>query len=470
MDDRIKTPIKISGNIFEFLKYVKVDLPGRGAISFEPWHHLMQFFVALAFEQLLIVLKSKQIGISWSLAAQALYDIYTVPSAVVIELSKGEDEAKSLLGKSRFIYEHLPDWLQIYTPLPDSTEAFGFKEKHSQILAFPSTKDAAIGLTGYRVFHDEWDFHPFAKENFSHTKATIDAGNKLCGVSTVDKSRPDSFFKSTYKGARAGQNGFTPLFFPYDSRPGRDEVWLEEERRRAESMGMEWMVDANYPRAEEEALSPLSAQSVFDKDALNQLWETSSEPETKEGFIHIFQKPRVGVRYVAGVDVGEGVGLDHSVLSIIGRYGGQSDVAAIIYSNKIPTDIFAFEVDKLCREYRNPLLGVENNSLGVAVINKLLELNTPNVFYSDKGKKKPGWTTSSSSKQLAIVELVENINNGSLITRFKPQIQELMEYQWVDGKPEPTGSTHGDTVISLAIANQMLKRMGQPASITIFDG
>ena len=51
------------------------------------------------------------------------------------------------------------------------------------------------------------------------------------------------------------------------------------------------------------------------------------------------------------------------------------------------------------------------------------------------------------------------VNDGSLITRFKPQIQELMEYQYINLKPTPTGSTHGDTVISLMLANQALKNI-----------
>ena len=467
MDDRIKTPIKISGNIFEFLKYVKILDPLLGQVSFELWSHLGEAIWIIFNNPLIIILKARQIGFSWLLASLAIWTIYTKHGGNVLLISKGEREATQLLEKCKYIYRNLPNWLQIYNTYPDSASSFGFLERKSKITALPSTSEAGRGEAATLVICDEQDFHEYAEANFAAVKPTIDAGGQLILVSSVNKSKPKSIFKGIFKDSQAGRNNFKSRFYGWRSRPDRDDAWYETQKRDYPLYELE----QEYPNSMEEALMPMSAQSVFDKDVLNQLWDTSTEPiEIREGFIHIFQKPRVGVRYVAGGDVGEGVGLDHSVLSIIGRYGGQSDVAAIIYSNKIPTDIFAFEIDKLCREYRNPLLGVENNSLGVAVINKLLELGTPSLFYSDKGKKKPGWTTSSSSKQLAIVELVENVNNGSLITRFKPQIQELMEYQWVDGKPEPTGSTHGDTVISLAIANQMLKRLGQPASITIFDG
>jgi len=44
----------------------------------------------------------------------------------------------------------------------------------------------------------------------------------------------------------------------------------------------------------------------------------------------------------------------------------------------------------------------------------------------------------------------------------------LMEYQWLNGYPEPTGKTHGDTVISLVMANQMLKEVGGDFKPSLF--
>ena len=36
-----------------------------------------------------------------------------------------------------------------------------------------------------------------------------------------------------------------------------------------------------------------------------------------------------------------------------------------------------------------------------------------------------------------------------------------MEYQWISDYPEPTGKTHGDTVISLMLAASQLDKIGR---------
>lgn len=465
---------RILPDVVEFARYVKIQEPGQLSLEYELWPHLVDFLRVLSKEHLILVLKAKQIGVSWALALFALWHIYTTLGANVLMLSRGQEEARSLLSKCKVIYHNLPDWMKKFTIEPDSLESFGFKEWGSKIRALPSTEVASIGETASLVIHDEWDFHPYAEINFGHTKPTIDAGGRLIGVSTVDKSDPDSFFKNLYKAARDGRNGFKPIFFGWDVRPNRDQAWYE--RMKLENESMPWLVEQNYPNSEDEALSPMATQSCFDKDRLQSLWDNVIEnPECRKGFIYILHPPRVGVAYCAGADVGQGVGLDYSCLTIVGKYGLQSEVAAVIYSNQIATDIFAFECDELCREYSKCLLAVENNSLGMGVINKLLELGYPNLYYSDDKRKKPGITaigdqwTSTSQKLLG--ELEPNIRNGSLITRFKPQIKEMMEYQWVRNKPQPTGKTHGDTVISLMIANQMLKNVGICLTATAYvDG
>lgn len=459
---------KISINPIEILKHVKIQEPGSLELRYEEWGHLIKFYEALERYRLILLIKSKQIGISWALAVKALQKIYTTPGSNILMLSSGQKEAQKLLGKVRIVWNNLPDWMKqcnfdpvkYLTIEPDSTEQFGIKEMGSLITALPSTEKAGIGETSDWVIHDEADFHDFFEVNLGHTLATTadNPRRQVTVVTTVDKPRPDSYFKGLYKAAQNGLNSFHPLFYGFDVRPGRDEKWYEEQKRINESTP--WVVEANYPRSVEEALSPLSAQSCFNKISLDKLWVDANEGrphEVRQGFIYILSSPRVGVQYAAGVDVGEGVGLDYSCLTVVGRQGLNSEVVAVIYTNYLATDLFAYEIVKLCGEYFNPLLAIENNSLGIAVTNKVVELGYSNLFYGDTAKKKVGWTTGEKNKQLGLIELVQSVNDSSLTTRFKPQVKELMEYQWVNGKPTPTGKTHGDTVMSLMLANEMLK-------------
>jgi len=478
--EKIKELTKVYADPLEFIKYVKIQEPGELSLDYELWPHLADFYRHLRTEKLIDLIKSKQIGISWALAIYALWKIYTTPAFNVLEISKGDTESRLLLLKSKIVYDNLPEWMKIYTLDPNSGEKFGFKEMRSQITSFPSTQTSGLGQTAGLVIHDESDFHPYFEVNLSHTRATVadSPDRQLISVSTVDKTKPDSFFKRHWISAEAGENSFKALFYGYDVRPNRDEAFYQAMVRENENTP--WVVEANYPRTAEEALSPQTAQSCFNKDRLDSLWENSIQPEVRQGFIYILCPPRVGIRYVGAVDVGEGVGLDYSSLDIVGKDGLHSEVVAKIYTNKLATDLFAYEIVELCKEYYKPLLAIENNSLGVAVTNKVVELGYTNLFSSEAdekkkrgveitGREKVGWTTGEKNKQLALVELVQSINDSSLTTRFKPQIKDLMEYQWVNNKPVPTGRTHGDTVISLMIANQMLKKAGttQEASMWI---
>ncbi len=472
---------KIALDIFQFLKYVKIQEPGNLALDYVLWPHLRDFYNQLNTWKLIDMIKAKQIGISWALAVYALWKIYTKPGWNVLELSKGEKEAQELLAKSKIVYNNLPDWMQIYTLEPDSTERFGFKERRSKITAFSTTETAGIGETAGTVIHDESDFHEYYKTNLSHTRATVADGSdrQLISVSTVDKSKPDNYFKEHWKDARDEKNGFHALFYGYDVRPDRDEGFYNQMVKENEDTP--WVVEANYPRSAEEALSPQSATSCFKKEVLDKLWENTIKPEVKQGFIYILCPPKIGVQYVAGGDVGEGVGLDYSCLTIVGKQGLKSEVVAVIYTNTLATDLYAYEINELCKVYRNPLLAIENNSLGVAVTNKVVELGYTNLFSTEAdrkrklgkdvtGQEKVGWITGESNKYTATVELVNSINDGSLITRFKPQVKELMEYQWVNKKPVPTGKTHGDTVISLMLANEMLKLVGGEVEASMYVG
>ena len=472
-EEKIRELELINEDFTLFLKYVKIQEPGELAVEWVFWPHLLDFIDQLGENNLIDLIKSKQIGISWILAAYALWKIYTIPGWNVLELSKGLDEAKKLLDKSRIIYNNLPDWMLVFDVLPDSAHQFGFKKMKSVITAFPSTETAGIGETAGTVIHDESDFHEFYEVNLSHTRATVadSKERQLISVSTVDKTKPDSYFKNHWKDADAGKNGFKALFYGWDVRPNRDDEWYQVIVKENEERP--WVVKGNYPKTAKEALEPLSAISCFNADVMTRMWDDASYGETEKGFIHIFCPFVVGTHYSAGIDVGEGVGLDYSVFNIVGKQGLMSEVAAVIYSNSIGTDAFAYECYQLGEKYGFPRLVVDNIGIGRAVIDKLIELGYPNLYYTknDKGEnKKCGWALTRPNKRELVVKLVERVNNGSLITGFKPQVQEMMEYQWINGYPEPVGKTHGDTVISLMFANIILDDVGPLEEASMWIG
>lgn len=449
--------IRISANPIRFLDYVYLRDPLKGKIKFEPWPHLIEGLTELEKNLLIVILKARQIGWSWLIAMRAVRKILTTPYANILLISKSEREATELLNKSRYVYQNLPDWMKQTTSY-DSATTLGLQKMGSKITVLPCTGTAGIGEAATEVDCDEWDKWDIEvqEQNFASLKPTIDAGGKFIGLSTSDKSKSDSTFKKIFRGALSKENNFKALFYPWNVAPNRDQDWYE--RMRADYP--DWQLQQEYPSSIQEALSPLSGKSVFGQTALEKLLNETVESETERGYIHIIHPPEVGVRYVGAGDVGEGVGLDYSAFNIIGTKGMQSEVCAVIHSNEIKTDIYAYEIYKLCEQYFFPLIGIENNTLGVAVLNKLVELGYPRL-YSTKDKKgnvkKLGWTTSGMSRQTSLIELSTAIDNGSLITKYRPQVLELMSFYFDEGKAQAAKGSHDDLVMSLMIANQLIK-------------
>ena len=168
-------------------------------------------------ERLVVVLKSRQIGLSWLAAAWVLWNCLTKDGATWLLFSKGEAEAMGLVDKCHSMYNHLPKWMQLKKD-PDSRTELGFPAKGSVIKAFGSTQSAGVSWTASGIVCDEWEYHPFAEYNYTNAKPTIDAGGQMIGIFTTDKTNPETLAKKIYKGARKGINGFVPLFFPYQEQ------------------------------------------------------------------------------------------------------------------------------------------------------------------------------------------------------------------------------------------------------------
>ena len=455
VEDQVGELIDVQVEPLEFFKHVKIlDATSNAIIPYQMWPHLEEFIKAVFTYPLLIVLKSKQIGVSWTLAAIALYWCYKTGTNV-IEISKGEDQAIDLLRKSKFIHSQLPKHLQLEKE-HDGAVLTAFKGAHSRIHTLPSTEDAGLGETGSLVIWDENEFHPYARENWAHLKPTIDAGAHGIVVSTTDPTKTDSHFKTLWREARAGNNNFHPIFFGWDVRPDRADEWYEKAKK---DYYLEWQFRADYPRTEEEALSPITGRAVFDPDVLRKLLLESREPdEIRQGAINIYHPPKFGTQYIAGADLAEGRGGDYSVLWIEGKDGLDRELCAVIHSNHINPDTFAYMSYQLLLEYFSPLVIGGADAFGVTFLKYLVDLTYPKekIYCSDKKKEKLGYQETAYTQQKDILDLEMALRKGLKI-RFKPALLELSAYQWKDtkgnDKAEPAEGAHNDLVMAACKVN-----------------
>lgn len=450
-------PGELEPNPFKFFSYCKINDANKNAVvDFEPWAHLKKIVSAIETDKLLVILKSRQVGISFILAFYALFKALTTQADTTLILSAGEKESQLLLAKSKFAYANLPKWLQI--PYGKWTETeITFPSLGSQVLALPSTQKAGIGFTASRVLIDEWDYHPYPDSDFAAAEPTASAGGQILGASTINPdSPPDSFFKELYKQARRGENNFTPIFLPWSIRPGRDVEWFENEKKNY--VGRMWFFEKNYPVTEQQALSPLSARSFFNTNktigvTLEDLMNGCTEPiETIENCVYVYQKWRNGVSYVAGADVSEGVGQDYQALIILGKSGMVSDIVAIIHSKYLSIEAFVDLIYRTCKDYNFPLLAVERNAIGIAAVNSLQSIPYPRMYYEKDDRV--GWTTKPNTREIYLRELAEGLAKGTTMTRFKPMVMQMFNFQKTENKVRAVGD-HDDLVMAYSIAYQL---------------
>ena len=446
-----------------FLDFVKIlethrfDKKSGGAAPFEQWEYLMELARMLVESRLVVVLKARQLGFSWTTAAYAAWLITFSPGTNVLMISRGQNEAFSLLDKVRFILRNLPgEWQHSFSP--DSRSEIGVPSMDSKIVALPSTEDAGRSETASLVIQDEADFHEHHAANYAAVRPTIDHGGQMIMGSTSNKREMASLFKQLYRGAP--ENEWKTLFMPWHARPGRDDTWYagvkdsipEMELR---SLSPEQFMEQEYPTSEIEALSPPRAQSIFDRDVIADMAEDCIDPVREVGPSRIYQECRASKRYFAGTDVASGVGMDYSVTVIVDNATGY--VVADLVSNELQPEDFSLASMELLEEYHNPDWAVENN-FSDTVLTIARDANYPRLFRRRVGRgrlsrREYGWRTDRSSRQRMFDNLRAAFNANHLTIPNSYGLAEFATIVAAPGeKPEAMGGAHDDYVMALGIA------------------
>lgn len=445
---------------------VKVLHPTKGAIPFDLRDPQLESFEAFEDNELVIVLKARQIGWSTLCAVYALWLCLFNEGASVLFLSRAEREAKDLKEKAFFAYQHLPDWLKDRVPTRSNNQLVLRLANDSWLESLPSKKNAARGKTARKIIMDEAAFFEDPAEAWSSIRPAADVGGEIIVVSTA--ARAGDWFHQTYAAAKAGDNAFKALFYPWNALPDRDEEWF-----LAQCADMpDWARAREYPENDDEAFVK-AGSPVFDTEKLNSL--TPSTPKAVgellfdgeykilyggDKHLRVFELPADDSFYVIGADSAEGVeGGDYSVAQVVDRRSGAQ--VAVWQGHISPFD-FANVLENLGYWYNNAFLGVERNNHGHSVLDRLIERGYRNLYYEPSGKYgggKPGWATSRVSKPVMIDDLDEAILKDLLYIQDRATILELISFSRVQRNRSVTyeGLPHDDLVDALAIAYQMLK-------------
>jgi hypothetical protein len=425
-----------------------------------------------------IILKARQLGISWICVIYALWLCLFKYGSTVAVFSQREEDASDLLHRAGFIYKHLPMFLQAKVRKQNETE-FSFEEQDSQIRAYPAKGNAGRSQSATMVICDEWAHHPEAEEQWAAMLPIINEGNaRFVGISTANGA--GNFYHSTWQGATQGSNDFVPIFFSWRERPDRDDAWYE---RTKANMRPE-IFKQEFPGTPEEAFRQ-TGTPAFDADFLGVTAPHSQPvkftelplPLRLDSAIEVFLLPQPGRKYCMGVDVAEGE-------ARLDGKGDATDITLIDWeanwevlhlSGRWPVNRQAEIVDAIARFYDPCVVGIERNGIGVAVIKKCEELGTPGLFREVKVLRKlgepetpgkHGWVTSKANKDVLIQTLEEHLRMGYHRVASKFFTAQALVYQnFGGGKYGAPSGFHDDAVMSRAIALQMRNHINQAPTV-----
>lgn len=451
LEAQIEVQACSQSTLYFLLKHGKIRDKIKGIIPWEPWKHLVELIDCLGEYRFIIILKAKQIGITWALAGDNLHLALFQEGANILTLSKGEEEATESLDYSRFIHSQLPGYLRL--PLgKDQASLLTFPNMHSKLRALPSTEDSGVGFGGAtRVVLDEFEYHRYARKNYSEIYPIIERGGQLVVLSTTDRFNIDSGFKELYIAAKAGDNNFYPIFYPYDVLPERSQQWYDNlDLTLADK-------ECRYPRTEAEALETTKTHAFFDKTALEDMKaDLLSFPPLRHelsdkyrNLVRIYRLPVVGKKYCLFTDPSDGKEDPHAIMVIDAVTGEQVAES----HGKIPAEEVAQIHDDLVRLYNNAFNSYEiNATAGGHFDSKIQALKTPNQCHRLKtdGKldyKQYGWWTGSAIKDKAVRKLEEAIRFRQIILHSKECLDEFIQFMRPEGEaPQKPRGGHDDYV------------------------
>ena len=205
----------------------------------------------------------------------------------------------------------------------------------------------------------------------------------------------------------------------------------------------------------------MSGSSAMDLTLVKELKDNAPTPSSDVDGVRIWETHVLRGLYVCGVDTAEGIGGDFSVATIYNARTRKQ--CAQLRVNKMKPGAFGSAVYDLCKLYTGrkalwPLLGVERNNHGHAVLLRLNDLTYPNLFQTSDGKD--GWMTSSSTRPILIDEFIEDVEAKIVEVKDQDTLGECMTLVDNKGKIEAVDGKNEDCIIATAIAIQMMKRSG----------
>ncbi len=440
-------------------KYGIIQHPVRGKVNFNLYDFQEKSLQSFMQHDYNIVLKARQLGLSTLTAGYALWMMTFQQDNNILVIATKQETAKNLVTKVRVMHANLPGWLK--QPCVEDNKLSLRYRNGSQIKAVASSEESGRSEALSLLIIDEAAFIDKIDTIWGAAQQTLATGGRALIISTPNGV--GNFFHKTWVGAESGTNDFNFINLHWSVHPERGQDWRDEQDK---------LLGPSLAAQECDCDFITSGRGVIDGILLENLKESSvREPMEKRGIdsnYWIWEPPNYTKNYVVSADVSRGDGTDYSAFHIIDV---ESLEQVAEYKGKISTQDFGNMLVNVASEYNNALLVVENNNIGWAAIQQVIDREYPNLFYTSKDLQYvdvqhqmtnkyrsqernmvPGFSTTSKSRPLIVAKLEEMFREESVVVHSQRLIDELFVFIYNGNKAEAMTGYNDDLVMSFAIA------------------
>tara|TARA_R110002110_G_scaffold53580_2_gene154524 strand:+ start:3235 stop:4821 length:1587 start_codon:yes stop_codon:yes gene_type:complete len=433
--------------------YARISHPIEGLIPFKTYPYQSELLTDFNDYRFNVILKARQLGISTIAAAYIVWMMLYHRDKNILVMATKFKTASNLVKKVKAIMKNVPEFLRIAEISIDNRASFELSNG-SQIQAASTSGDAGRSEALSLLVIDEAAHVENLDELWAGLYPTISTGGRVIALSTPNGV--GNWFHKTYTEAVEGSNDFHPVHLSWDIHPNRDQTWFEKETRNMSRREIAQELECNFNT---------SGESVIHPDDIAWLESGVCDPKYRTGFdrnMWIWEEYKQECSYLLVADVARGDGADYSVFHII-KLETMEVVAE--YQGKPSLDMYANVLQQAGKEYGNCLLVVENVGIGISILEKLIDLEYPNLYYSVKGTHEfieshqgqsqnnavAGFTTSSKTRPLIVAKLEEFVRNKLIKVYSVRFSNELRTFIWHNGKPQAMRGYNDDLIMSLAI-------------------
>ncbi len=432
----------IQDPVYFISTYVKiVNLNEEQLVLFKPRDYQIELLNLVLNNRFTIAKWARQSGKSTIVSAILLYLILFNANYRILIVAHMHNKAKEVLEVAKQMYELLPQFLQ------HGILSWGKASIHlgngSMLKTAGTSGSSGRGGTYNMIYLDEFaHVMPHLAEEFFKSVMPVISSGKQTKVVITSTPRGLNMFYRLWNDSENGKNEYHRSEINWWDPPGRDEAWKQ---REIEANGID------YFRQEYASEFIGSSDTLISGDKLRAL--VYSKPLIVAPNVMVYAEPQKGRMYAITVDIGEGIGLDYSVVMCFDITKTPYEVVCVFRSNATTSMQMPGVIYSMGRHYNGAMVLIETASEGSQVANILhYDMEYPNVImtstakseqkisggFGDKSRFGLKMTKSVKMTGCSILKtLIENdqliINDATLLNEFYHFTKHGMTFEADEG-------------------------------------